>query len=98
MHVIILSHALSRYLVHVLLLHCCMQEINDDIENVLLCRSYPRQELDHDVDSHTMLQLQLAPSGVVIVRVKQVSYHQRQHRGVEGGSVYIANHKLEQNE
>ena len=44
------------------------------MENILLSSSYPRKELGTDSDSLTMLQLQLVPSGVVIVRVKKV-YH-----------------------
>ena len=38
----------------------------------MMYSSYPRNELTHDMDSHTMLQLQLVPSGVVIVREKKV--------------------------
>lgn len=48
----------------------CLQEVNRSVESVVLYSSYPRRELSHDMDLHTMLQLQLTPSGVIIVRIK----------------------------
>jgi hypothetical protein len=42
------------------------------VDNILLCSSYPRKELGIDSNSLTMIELQLVPSGVVIVRVKKV--------------------------
>ena len=40
---------------------------------VLLSSVYPRRDLTNDVDCQTMQDLQLVPSGVVIVRMKGVS-------------------------
>ena len=42
------------------------------MDNVLLSSSYPRRELGTDSNSLTMVELQLVPSGVVIVRIKKV--------------------------
>lgn len=53
---------------------CVAEQVNRSVDGVLLCSSYPRKELSHDMDSHTMLQLQLVPSGVIIVREKKGMY------------------------
>ena len=41
-----------------------------------LIRLYPRKDLDSSVDSHSMSELNLVPTGVVIVRMNQVQLPQ----------------------
>ena len=53
--------------------HPSLQELNTKLDNVILTSMYPRNELVPELDSQSMAQLQLVPSGVVIVRVKMVS-------------------------
>ena len=53
--------------------HPSLQELNTKPDNVILTSMYPRSELVPELDSQSMVQLQLVPSGVVIVRVKTVS-------------------------
>ena len=52
--------------------HPSLQELNTKPDNVILTSMYPRNELVPELDSQSMAQLQLVPSGVVIVRVKTV--------------------------
>ena len=52
--------------------HPSLQELNTKPDNVILTTMYPRNELVPELDSQNMVQLQLVPSGVVIVRVKTV--------------------------
>lgn len=54
------------------------QELGEPASAVLLTSVYPRQELGPALDSRTLSELQLAPSGVVIVRTGKV-------RGGAGG-------------
>ena len=49
-----------------------LQELNTKADNVILTSMYPRNELVPDLDSQSMVQLQLVPSGVLLVRVKMV--------------------------
>ena len=52
--------------------HPSLQELNTKLDNVILTTVYPRNELVPELDSQNMVQLQLVPSGVVIVRLKTV--------------------------
>ena len=52
--------------------HPSLQELNTKPDNVILTSMYPRNELVPELDSQSMVHLQLVPSGVVIVRVKTV--------------------------
>ena len=52
--------------------HLSLQELNTKPDNVILTSMYPRNELVPELDSQSMVQLQLAPSGVLLVRVKTV--------------------------
>ena len=52
--------------------HPSLQELNTKPDNVILTSMYPRNELVPEMDSQSMVQLQLAPSGVLLVRVKTV--------------------------
>ena len=49
-----------------------LQELSTKPDNVILTSMYPRNELVSDLDSQNMVQLQLVPSGVLLVRVKTV--------------------------
>ena len=59
-----------EYFSHCYLTHA--QELNEKPDNVTLSNMYPRSELDPELDSQNMVQLQLAPSAVILVRVKKV--------------------------
>ena len=52
--------------------HPSLQELNTNPDNVILTSMYPRNELVPELDSQNMVQLQLVPSGVLLVRVKTV--------------------------
>lgn len=52
---------------------CLLQELCVGIEGVLLSSTYPRRELTTDMEDNSLEQLSLAPSGVVVVRLKRVS-------------------------
>lgn len=43
-----------------------------DTPKFSLIRLYPRQELTSDVDMQSMVDLKLAPTGVIIVKVDKV--------------------------
>jgi len=47
------------------------QEPNEKLDNVTLNNMYPHSELDPELDSQNMDQLQLAPSVVILVRMKK---------------------------
>ena len=49
-----------------------LQELNTKPDNVILTSMYPRNELVSELDSQSMVQLQLVPSGVLLVRMKTV--------------------------
>ena len=42
-------------------------------DKVLLSTVYPRRDLTNQIDSQTMLVLQLVPSSVILVQVKGIS-------------------------
>ena len=48
------------------------QELNEKLDNATLTSMYPHSELDPELDSQNMDQLQLAPSVVILVRMKKV--------------------------
>ena len=48
------------------------QEPNEKVDNVSLTSMYLCSELDPELDSQNMVQLQLAPSEVILVQVKKV--------------------------
>lgn len=50
-----------------------LQELCVGIEGVMLSSTYPRRELTTDMEDHSLEQLSLTPSGVVVVRLKRVS-------------------------
>ena len=52
--------------------HSSLQELSTKPDNVILTSMYPRNELVPELDSQSMVQLQLVPSGVLLVRVKTV--------------------------
>ena len=52
--------------------HSSLQELNTKPDNVILTSMYPRNELVPELDSQSMVQLQLVPSGVLLVRMKTV--------------------------
>jgi len=47
------------------------QEPNEKLDNVTLTSMSPHSELDPELDSQNMVQLQLAPSAVILVRLKK---------------------------
>ena len=47
------------------------QEPNEKLDNATLTSMYPHSELDPELDSQNMDQLQLAPSVVILVRMKK---------------------------
>ena len=49
-----------------------LQELDVRVSDLVLTSVYPRKELSADMDSQTMVELQLVPSGVVMVKVKKV--------------------------
>lgn len=58
--------------------HCTlffMQVLDTDSANFSLVRLYPRQELTTDMDLQSMVDLKLAPSGVIIVKVNKVWFY-----------------------
>ncbi len=54
-----------------------LQHLGEDSKSISLTSVYPRKDLDQEMASITLTQLQLVPSGVVIVRKKV--------RGEQGG-------------
>jgi len=48
------------------------QELNEKPDNVTVTNMYPHSELDPELDSQNMVQLQLAPSAVILIRLKKV--------------------------
>ena len=51
---------------------CELQELCVSAESLVLSSTYPRRELTVDMEDTTLVQLGLAPSGVVIVRLNRV--------------------------
>ena len=54
--------------------HTHTQELNTNPDSLTLMSMYPSKELTREFDEQTMIDLQLVPSGVIMVRTKKVHF------------------------